>query len=328
MATSYKSRYDLRNQAIDELLADIEMFREHVTAICAAFGPAERKAVSRLEDMSLLDKFHDDLLPTLRRMASRAKSSQLRKIVGESYILHDDEVSLVTDALLEKRTANLIREFIDTTVQSQPSDRVGKIRDSARFLLSQKTAAELTNLYTTYIEYEIYTSVARHCLITFIDPHTSSRSQRQAKKRIKREQIFYAESFKDRRWNVEYQTEQLSRLYDGLIDVIATHNWDVRTLMAIREKYDGSLAPSGKRTRIDPEWALHFTEATLPFTSSSAKKRLRKDESSLQLAIAARHEIETHLAHLLNLSPTQVSHLPALTEEFVRLSTERSRYRR
>lgn len=328
--TSYERMYTLRNQAIDELLTDIELFREHVSLICAELRPEDRTSITRITDAynntpTLLDTIHDSLLPTLRRMSTKAHSKQLHAVIGESFLLEDDEATLITSGLLEKRTAHLLHNFIEDSVRELPSDRIMTVRDSAMKLLGGKTAGELAALYAAYAEYTAYTSVAAHCNVSYIDPHASRRVKRASAKQIEREQATYAETLKNRRWNISYRINQISKIYDRLPDVIVAEGWSLKELSVIREAYDKPTPKGLSRAQKNMQQSQSFLKATEQFVADETAKRLRKDELSLRVAIDTRQEIEHHLAHLMNLTPIQFSHLPQLTREFKHLLAEQQR---
>lgn len=331
--TSYEKRYILRNRAIDEFLTDPDAFRDTVTLACGDFVPDDRRTISRIKaamphDMKLFDMFHDTLLSTLQRMTSKTKNRQLHTIISDSYLLDTDEVALVTTSLLEKRVANLINEFIEQTSQQLPSDKIMTVRDNAHRLLDSKTASELDELYSAYITYEAYTDVAQHCLISYVDPYSSRHEQRAAAAHITREQATYSESLKQRRHNISYRITQISHIYDGLVEAAIANGWTAKQLTAIRESYNPADTPGTVRLKKNPAIIESFIEATRDVVARETTQRLRTDELSLRVAISEYQMVEAHMAHLLNLTPVQFAHLPAILEEYRSLLTEQTKVKK
>lgn len=328
--SSHQRRYTLRNQAIDELIVDRDAFRESVSVACGDFSRKHRKLVEQIHTatptgFNLLDQLHDTLLPTLRRMTTRANSKQLRETISDSFLLESDQVALIASDLLEKRINSLINDFLNESTAALPKKQAMTVREHAQHLIGGKSAAELADLYTDYLTYEVYTSVARDCLVSFVDPRTNRRARKAAAKRILREQATYSETLRQHRQNASYRIEQISRVYDRLPDAITANEWNMKKLLAMRKSYDAATEQQAGPIAKQPERVEAFLAATADFVSTEVAKHIPGDKQTLQSAIDARQETDHHLAHLFDLSPIQLEYLPAWVNEFQSLLRSQQR---
>lgn len=312
--SSYQRLYDrLATESLDLITEDVRRFRDTVTAQAAALPRDVRVKFTALEGtVPFLGTYYDTLLPTLRRISQRSSKKSLRETLAYTYEMTADEAQLFTDTFRNNRTDRLMRQFIEAASLSSSE------RHIALQLLNGRSAAEQTDLIERYMAFTTYQATAARGHVSFVDATATRRAQRQARKRVAREQTTYGDSLKQHRENVTYRMTQLSAIYDGLLEEIIQHDLDPAMLATLAETYM-------RRTK-----TLRKPSAKLALLAKLVTPLTEKivDQQASQLdAISVSTAIMNICSRVTALSDIQRAHLERATDEFRTLAIDYARIR-
>lgn len=322
-----------RQYIADLVLTDIEKFRTEASKIYGKFTPAERFITKGLEgsgvdSYSVLAAWQDELVPLIHSLQKTRTDDNFRKIIIKNLIIDESEVQSKLDLIIKNRQIEIIDNFtykLYPINKTKRKDIYKKQRKLARELLS-RPESEIEQIKEHQINYMLYMDASEKNEITVIDPHDRKSKQRKTIKQIKIERKKVLASEAERLNYIKGRLEALSAMNGGILVDIFNKEWDLMTILALRNQYEKLI---GKLAASDTNDAIKrlevFDKVTSQFKNEQAAKlAVNSDQTSLTTTRTIVKKIDTLLLNVFDLTTIQKNQLVLNAKEYRELTHEQS----
>jgi hypothetical protein len=319
-------------RTVDHASKNVEAFRAEANEVYAIHGCQDRATLVAVETRQVtahdvLEVWEKKVLPQRRILMGERSGSSLRKLFARHMLLTEDEAENKVDELINERLDEVLHQAllsIYTIPFGKRRDIYRAQRNHARNLLLCPDD-QLERLKKRYTNYMIYQEVAARLHIAVIDPYASrfTRIQGAAHVRLERKEMARAESRRLR--EIQLRLEELGAWQDGLLGQMAEKDWDIVTVMGLRQQYEKCVqellyegTPSlVKRLEI-------FQEVTREFRDEhTSRLAMLSAQDSLSSARAIAEAINVLLLQFFDLSATHRNQLLLRMREYRELVQER-----
>ncbi|MFZ2545030.1 MAG: hypothetical protein WAW80_03565 [Candidatus Saccharimonadales bacterium] len=312
----------LKQNIIDLALTDRETFRTQATTALRRLGRDDRKllkgvASKEIAVYDILSAWHDTLQPLLEQLESKRTDHVFRTSIKKLLILEEKTLDTKINELIDSRISEARVSFIDK-IYSTNSD----MRYNAMLLL-QHPKYELDELLSRFTEYILYRKIAVDNNITLVDAHSWLIRRILNGIKVKRERNTALRNHQERLAYIDKRINELLSQNDGLLDAILKREWDLITIISIRNQYDKRINTLSKKDSASALKRLTlFEELTRKFRDDYVENVVTA-KTSLQTTRRLKEEVDTLLLKIFDLSTIQKNQLLIQSKEYRELAIER-----
>jgi hypothetical protein len=314
-----------RQQIADSITIDPEGFRAEATKTYAEYLPVERAIIDGLGSNAydIIVAWGEKVRPSLRLLRDKLSEAAFKDGVTKDLILEEDEIQVKINEIIEKRELEIMDNFIRKLYPTKNNIH-NKPERTKNFLSRPESEIELIKSH--YVNYSLYKEAADKNNITVVDPHTSFFKRISAKKHIRRERNDTLIFENNRLLYIDDRLKSISAMDGGLLVDIYDKNWDLITVLDLRNNYEKKLI---KLSKEDDKNAIKrlaiFDTVTLEFKKCQAEKMIvDADQCSLEVARIITKDIDRLLLRIFDLSNIQKNRLLVYAKEYRELNQEKA----
>ena len=316
-----ESRETSRHQEItDSAITNIELFRQQGKAALGLYSKHERKITAQLykdvvDVYDFLDMLETQLIPLRATLNSKRTNEAFKKALAKHTLQHPNEVQPAIDLVIDYSD----NFHIDTFVRNNASLTTFHTEWLKEFVAT-KTIEDVATLKKHYSDATLFKTVAMTHAITIIDPNSSPLRQSLDAFKIRRERRSTV-SYENKRMRIiSSRRSELNKLNDGLIPAIASFNWNLVEVLALRQEYEKKLSALPVDDVLDDKRRLElFDTVTEKFKQKHTKHSVT---ASLESARQSSANLDTLLLRIFDLTVAQKNRLLADFKEYRDLGEE------
>lgn len=310
-----------------------ELFRLHATQAYQEFTPQNRHVVASLETQdiaaySFFATWTQQTAPALKQLEQQVQDASFLEDLASRLLLDPASTSQKLDSLITQRRSELHDELLEC-VYSESHDnpkRLTQARQQAALLLRLDDTS-LQRLSAQYESYMCYYMVATMYSIPVHDPYSSWLKRRNIDAQIATDREHIEANEQARLHALNTKLDAVHSSYNGLIKILAQKDWDLITIISLRNSYEKRLAAL---SAVDVKKSLKrlalFEKVTKTFREEQIE-RLTADtaaKASLTTTHQITKEIDELLLTIFDLPNADKNRLLVLTKQARELTEERN----
>lgn len=311
----------LKQQLSDLALTNREQFRTQATATYRHFSRRDRKQVHSIESREvtaydILGAWQDQLQPLQKQLQSKRTDQTFRVTIKKQLILGASELDAKINELIDSRIVEVRTAFLN---QFYATD--SKQWYSLQQLI-QQSDQELQDLLSRLTEYSLYTIVARENTITIIDPNSHLFTRLGQGRRVRHERKKTSRQRQERLAYIDQREKELLRSNGGILAAIMKKEWDLVTIISMRNQYDKRIGAMAKKDRSSALKRLAVFEKVTQQFRNDYIEQATSAKMSLELTRQLSEEVDALLLRIFDLSTVQKNQLLVQSKEYRELIVE------
>jgi len=309
--TKEKARF---KEITDSAITNIELFRQQAKAALKQYSKHERRLLEQLQrDTSypydFLDLVETQLVPLRETLNSKRTSDSFKKTLAKHTLQRTQDVQPAVDLVIDYSDNFHIETFVRNN-----SSLTSLHADWLKVFVTTIGIEEISTLKKHYSDAILYHKVATNHGITVVDPN-SGLLQRildaSGIRRERRKRIAYENS---RMRKITARRSELNQLHDSLMPAIASVDWNLMEVLALRQEYEKKLGLLSVDDVLDDKRRLELFDS---ITSAFKKKHaVHSVTTGLESARQSSAAVDTLLLRIFDLSTTQKNRLLADFKEY------------
>lgn len=304
----------------DTALTNIELFRAQANASLRQFDASDRMQIKKLYSIvnhpyDFLSKLEHELFPLRSQLDAKHTDDSFKKVLAKHTFQSAETLQPIVDSIVSQSDSYHIDEFIR-------SANILKDRQVAwsKDFISNTSAANVSLLKSHYVDALLYRHVASTHKITIINAHSGLLNRIGKHMAIGRERRRTAAHEKKRLQFIAARRTQLNKLHNGIIDKLATANWNLAELLALRQEYEKILHTLPTDEVLESKRRLEvFDRVTSDFRHANTT---HQNIMNLKQARDASSAVDTLLLTIFDLTNSQKNHLLLDYKEYRNLNEE------
>lgn len=320
-----------RQEIVDQLLTDIELFRTKATKAYMQFNQKERNKLEKIETKNLpsyqiMAKWEDDLKPLIEKLESKRSEDSFKKSITKNLFLNKDEIQKKADQLVDLRTTEVVENFVnDIYPIGENKDIYRYERESAKKLFSLPLA-RVQVLKDHQVDYLLFREIAHQNKVSVNDPANWFVVRIINRLRIRKERKKVIKTENQRLLSINKRLEELSDINENIIHDIQDKKWDLMIVLGLRNQYEKKISELSKTDQKNAVKRLAiFDKETAKFREEQIKKiALSSDQAGLEITRKITKDVDSLLLRVFDLSNIQKNQLVLQIKEHRELLQERS----
>ncbi len=304
----------------DSAITNIELFRQQAKAAFKRYSRQERKVVAQLhrdtvEAYDFLDMVETQLIPLRATLNSKRTSDTFKKTLAKHTLQHPNEVQPAVDLVIDYSD----NFHIDTFVRSN-TNLTAFHTEWLKEFVTTKGIEDIATLKKHYSDAALYRAVASAQTIAVIDPNSGLLRRILDTSKIRRQRRRTIAHENSRMRVITARRSELNQSNDGLIPTLASFDWNLVEVLALRQEYEKKLSTLPVDDVLDDKRRLElFDTVTDKFKRKHTKHSVT---ASLESARQSSASLDTLLLRIFDLTVTQKNRLLADFKEYRDISEE------